>query len=286
MVDYTDDDLQRALGIVRGLGTAEGRPRLEELEDGLSIVDLQSSAEQFYNDLGLLEDFGLDFPALFLGGERPVPVALSEVMHGFFPIGPYYWRDFFRVPYLREQVYEELRRWRARYGTTTLSPDEARNIFISLASEFLASRFAGRRMAAAGGTPGQPPVTRNTFISRASGFLASRFGRRRMDDAGGPPPGQPPPVLSMPQFIGGPRTKITGCLFSVHTNTPGLSAYWSGAYLISSNYHGAPTTPAKGALQAGTYVFGVNGSAYGSDVQWDLNKVCTLPGTPCVKLDF
>ena len=149
MVDYTDDDLQRALGIVRSLGSAEG-PRLGELEDGLSVVDLQSSAEQFYNDLSLIEDFGLDFPALFLAGERRVPVALSEIMHGFFPFGPYYLRDFPRVRSFREEVYEELRRWRARSGVTTLSPDEARNTFISLASEFLASRFAGRRMAAAG----------------------------------------------------------------------------------------------------------------------------------------
>lgn len=257
MGDYTDDDLKRARGIVEGLRTEEGRERrLRDLEDGLSVADLQAHAEQFYDDLDLLEYVGLDFPAVRLGDKRLVPVALSEVTRDSVPtsgIPVRLWRPMFPSSYLRDMLYEELRRTMRRFGdaATTLSPSEARNTFVSRASEFLASRFAGRRMFAAGGRPGEPP-----------------------------------PELSMPKFIGGPRTKVSGCLFSVHTKSPGLSAYWSGAYRISSNYHGAPTTPVKGVLQAATYVFGVNGGAYGSVVQWDLNKVCTLPGTPSVNLDF
>jgi hypothetical protein len=155
---------------------------------------------------------------------------------------------------LRDTLSEGIKRGTARFGddATMLSPAEARETFVRGASEFLAARIAG-----------------------------CRFFR-----GGRPPPDKPPPELSMHKFIGGPPTKVAGCLFSVHTKSPGLSAYWSGAYLISSNYHGAPTTPATGVLQAGTYVFGVNGGAYGNPIQWDLNKVCTLPGTPSVTLDY
>ena len=93
-------------------------------------------------------------------------------------------------------------------------------------------------------------------------------------------------MLNLPQFSGGPRIQVPACSFSVHTNSRGLSAYWSGAYYISSNYHGAPTTPAVGPLQAGTYIFGVKGGAYSNAIQWDQQAVCTLPGTPSVHLNF
>lgn len=254
MGGYTEAELKRAKDIVEGLRTEDGRRELKNLEDGLSVADPQGHAEQFYDDLELLEHVGLDFPALRLGDKSVVPVALSEVIwprYGF-AAPSRSWREFYPSRYLRDQLYEEMRRGEARLGddVTTLSPPEARKTFVARASEFLASRFAGYRMLA-GGSPGAPP-----------------------------------PELSMPKFIGGPRTKVVGCLFSVHTKSPGLSAYWSGAYLISSNYHGAPTTPAKGVLQAGVYIFGVNGGAYGSIVQWDRNKVCTLPGTPSVRLAF
>jgi hypothetical protein len=87
--------------------------------------------------------------------------------------------------------------------------------------------------------------------------------------------------------MGGPPTQVSGCRFSVHTNSPGLSAYWSGAYYISPNNLGGPTTPAVGVIQAGTYVFGINGGAYGNKtVQWDTNKVCSLPGVPSVHLQY
>jgi hypothetical protein len=41
--------------------------------------------------------------------------------------------------------------------------------------------------------------------------------------------------------------------------------------------------PATGALQAGTYVFGVSGATYGASVQWD-HAVCSLPGSLSVYL--
>jgi hypothetical protein len=253
LVAYTKDDLKRATGIVEGLSENRER-RLEDLEDGLSIADLQAHAEQFYDDLDLLASLGFDFPAVRLGNKHVVPVALSEVTRALPSSFPgRVWREL----YYRDSLKQRLSRTMRRFGdaATWLSPPEkARETFVSRASEFLASRFAGRRMLA-----GEPP---------------------------GEPGDEPPPELTMQKFIGGPPAKVSGCLFSVHTKSPSLSAYWSGAYLISSNNFGAPTTPVKGVLQAGTYVFGVDGGAYGNVVQWDLNKVCTLPGTPSVRLQF
>ncbi|UFX42107.1 hypothetical protein HAP47_0022870 [Bradyrhizobium sp. 41S5] len=275
MVDYTSHDLNRAAHILQALrwhGEEERRLWETELEEGLSIADLQANAEQFYDDVDLLESFRLDYPAVLLGDNRVfVPVALSEIIapkalqatltasyQRRSRPGPYWF--FFRYllrfiprPSLRNMLSEAIKRGMVRFGdgATMLSPAEARETFFQRACEFLATRIAGRR----------------SF-------------------RGGEPPDGPAPELSMRKFIGGPPTKVAGCIFSVHTKSPGLSAYWSGAYLISSNYHGAPTTPARGVLQAGTYVFGVSGGAYGNTVQWDQNKVCTLPGTSSVTLDY
>ena len=59
----------------------------------------------------------------------------------------------------------------------------------------------------------------------------------------------------------------------------------SGCRVTTGQYFGAPTTPAIGTLQSGTYVFGVDGGAYTS-VQWDKTAICTLPGQPSVHLNF
>src|SRR5262249_36176479 len=159
-------------------------------EDGLSVTDLQADAEQFYDDVDLLEQFELDFPVVHLGDKGLVPVALSEITAPSAPpfrFAARLWRYGFPILPMRDLLSEEMRRGKARLGdaATTLSPPDARKTFVSRASEFLASRFAGHRMLVAGG-----------------------------------PPGEPPPSLTMPKFIGGPRTQVTGCLFSVHTNSP------------------------------------------------------------------
>ena len=77
-----------------------------------------------------------------------------------------------------------------------------------------------------------------------------------------------------------------GCNFTVSTNSTGLRVFWSGAYRVSPNYFNHPTTPTVSVLQSGTYVFGVDGGAYGNQIQWDLNAVVTLPGNPNVHLNY
>jgi hypothetical protein len=264
MADYTEADLKRARGIVDSLASgARGRGDREykfrgDIEDGLSIADLETHAEQFYNELNTIDYLGLNFPAISIDGAT-IPVALSEALpdnSGWVPGWTTVWRRFLPPGYFSEQLYNELRRGMRRFGEEIrwLPGREADETFVARASEFLASRIAGRRA----------------------------FG----DGASLPPDGPPPIKFNMQKFIGGPPTHVVGCSFSVHTCSANLSAYWSGAYLIRSNYHGAPTTPAVGPLQAGTYVFGINGGAYGTKVQWDTNKVCTLPGMNSVRLQY
>ena len=204
MVDYTEGDLKSARAIVDQLSITEaGRQRFEKLEDGISITDLQTNAEQFYRDLNLLEDMKLDVPALLLGHDRPVPVALAEVIAGDpWRRDPWhrYLDDLPGYYSFRELIFYEMDRWRTRGGgATTLSPEVARHIFLSLASEFLASHFAGQRMAAA---------QRSSFISRAGKFLASQWQRI----AGGTS-GQPPSVFKMPKYFGGPPTEVPAACF-------------------------------------------------------------------------
>jgi hypothetical protein len=82
------------------------------------------------------------------------------------------------------------------------------------------------------------------------------------------------------------RVATAGCNFTVSSNTEGLRVFWSGAYRLSGNYFGSPTTPVTSVMQSGTYVFGVDGGAYGSAIQWDRSAVAVLPGTPSVHLNY
>lgn len=87
-------------------------------------------------------------------------------------------------------------------------------------------------------------------------------------------------------YVNGPPAAISGYLFPVSTVTIGLTAYWSGAYYITPNNHGGLTTPARGLLQAGTYVFGVSGHCYGPPPVFATSQVCTLPGATGVSLPY
>ena len=256
MAEYPREDRDRARDFIERLEPREGRERrVSDIEDGLSVTDLQTEARQFYDELELLDSFDLDVPAVRVEDMGLLPVALWEAV----PVPNYslglprrWWRRIYPRFVLRNLLYTGLQRRRDRMREDAiLSRSEARTIFIDKASEFLASRFWGNRV------------------------LSDR-GLRDVERR----------EVRMAKFMGGPSTTVTGCVFNVHTRSRGLSAYWSGAYYIASNYHGAPTTPASGVLQAGTYIFGVDGGVYSNNVQWDTNKVCTLPGTPDVRLQF
>lgn len=251
MAEYNERDAERAEKIIAGV--FEGERRGGEFEEGLSIADIEDDTALFRAELNIVESTDSYFPALEIA-DGLVPVSLTSF---FYDAGPPITRHLsLRTPFW--DIYSDWMRYalrdRARiFGDEpTLSPGQARESFFDRARIFLATRLAGLR-------------------SRPSA---------------GAPPG-PPPTLNLPQFLGGPPTStVAGCHFSVKTNSPGLAVYWSGAYFISANYLGSPTSPAVGVLQAGTYVFGINGGAYGNRVRWDKKKVCSLPGLPSVHLPY
>jgi hypothetical protein len=119
---------------------------------------------------------------------------------------------------------------------------------------------------------------RRSLLRRATDFLATRMAA--VADGTGLTA-----LLHMPRRRGAAPTPTPGCNFAVTTDSHGLRVHWSGSYGLSKNYFGHPTTPVGGVLQAGRYLFGVDGGAYGNDPQWD-TSVVVLPGPPHVHLNF
>jgi hypothetical protein len=253
MVEFTEADSRQAAHIVEGL-LSEERPTLD-LQEGLSVADVERDSDEFLSDLDLLSVIGADFPALRVGDGESVPVSLSLFGRESFPYPGGIRRAWRYRPYIRELLYEYyygiFRDDRGLPGFERLSREQARSNFLGRARDFLASRLAAIR-----------------YWDKAPGS-----GDRRS-------------VLNMSQRLGGPQISVSGCLFSVSTNSVGLRVFWSGAYYISANYFGHPTYPVTSVLQSGIYVFGVDGGAYGSSVQWDKAAVCTLPGKPSVHLNY
>ncbi|SNS88479.1 hypothetical protein [Sphingopyxis indica] len=227
-------------------GLLDGGFREWRVAEGVSIVDVEAHAREFNEDLLVLEKIGELVPCLQLAEVGPVPVSLSAIA------SPLPFRRLSRM-FPRDFIYDDLayRVRRLEDETTFLSVPEARSTFLRNAVNFLANRIAS---------------VRQWRENRAdAGMRAS---------------------LSMAQYRGGARMTLPGCAFEVTTDTDHLNVYWSGAYYIAPNYFGHPTSPATGTLQSGTYVFGVKGGAYGSQVHWDTASVVTLPGQPAVHLHY
>lgn len=257
MAEYSDGDAQYARHIVDQLLSDE-KVGLD-IENDIVVYDLQRDAADFSSDLELLEDIGADVPALRVAGEYLVPVSLSSFA------GPQWFeypsrlilrsRQWQRNPYIREWAYDLFRSLRrgdgSPDGNNTMSREEARSTFAVRATDFLATRIAA---------------------------MMAFSSRKQKQSA--------PYLLNVLQKSGGARVATPGCHFSVSSNSPGLRVFWSGAYRISSNYFSHPTTPATSVLQSGTYVFGVDGGAYGNDIQWDESAVVSLPGIPQIHLNY
>lgn len=257
MAEYTDGDAQYARHIVDRLLSDEG-PRLD-IDKEIVVYDLQRDAADFSSDLVLLNDIGADVPAIRIAGEYLIPMSLSSFVGpqwfgypGGHIFGSRQWR---RNPYIYELAHDLFRSLRKNNnlpdGIETMSREEARLTFAERASDFLATRIAAVR----------------DFSSRKQKQSAA-------------------PLLNILQKTGGARVATPGCNFSISTNSPGLRVFWSGAYRISSNYFNHPTTPTSSVLQSGTYVFGVDGGAYGNAIQWDTSAVVSLPGLPQAHLNY
>ncbi len=257
MTAFSEDDIRYARRIVDRLLSGEDRGL--EIDDDVSIYDLQKDVADFSTDLELLEYIGEAVPAMRINGEYLVPISLSVIgwpnWTGFSDVPIFKGRFWRHNPYFIDMAYEFFRSLRkshySKENIEHLNRDEARSTFSERASEFLATRIAAVRI-----FRNQEPENTNTS------------------------------ALNILQKAGGTRVSTPGCNFSISTNSQGLRVFWSGAYRISSNYFSHPTTPTTSVLQSGTYVFGVDGGAYGNAIQWDNTAVVSLPGSPSAHLNF
>jgi hypothetical protein len=256
MAEYSRQDAEYAANIVRRLTSREAEGL--ELEPDLVVSDVESDANTFSGDLSLLEDFNANMPAVPIAGEM-VPVSLHFAMGRS---APWPWpfgsdRPWRHQPFFQEYVYEVLRpilRDEGGIGGFTLmGREEARATFVRRATDFVATRIAAVR--------GYRNRDRDQTWLR-------------------------PSLLSLPQLLRGRRVATPGCHFTVSSNSNGLRVFWSGAYYVTPNNFNHPTSPTSSVLQSGTYIFGVDGGAYGNNIQWDLNCVVSLPGQPYAHLNF
>lgn len=256
MADYPDEFIRQAQRTV-GTLLESGEEAIADIEGEVPISDLETHASQFRAELEFARDIGLEIvPALSIGGQRiPMSLALAFDVPGLYP-GLGWFSQAWPAPWKYEFGYgigEVLRRdLRSRSEDEILPVDKARG----------------------------------AFLQRAATFLATRIAAVRNYESGSPDTTQSTPLLNIAKRRRGPRISTPGCNFSVSTTSSGLRVFWSGAYWINSNYFSSPTTPVSSVLQSGIYVFGVDGGAYGSQLQWDRSAVVTLPGTSHVHLNF
>jgi hypothetical protein len=223
MAEYTTEDKRRADQIAGSLLEGDRHRFHGELDKSFSIVDVEADAAEFRRESDALERISKPFLAIELPDGPPVPVSIT-----FWGLVP---RGVFDVDF-----YEYSR-----------GPLQIR--LIMNAYEALYDNFVDRPLFR-GFTTISISQARESFSSRAAIFLATRLTAvKSLRPRGGGSPTSP--TLTMPQYFGGPpANNIIGCYFSVTSNSPGLTAHWSGAYFISPNYLGPPTSPAVGILQA------------------------------------
>lgn len=225
--------------------TGTGLPDDDFYREGFSISDVEDDFAKFSAEVDLLRELEFDVMPALRIGDEGEKVPISLEA---LPGGPLTRFWFNRDQKVARRILE--REFKE-------SRDESRVALISI------------------------PNALARFSEKASEFLAARIaGLRELDMEL-----TPPPSLSVLRRRGGNNITAPGCLFTVTTNNLGLRVFWSGAYYINGNYFGHPTFPVRSVLQAGTYVFGVDGGAYGNTIQWDHRK-CTLPGSPSVHLNY
>lgn len=272
-MEHSERDTQYASRIVERLLSRDGERLDLELENNLVISDLESDTNSFTTELYIANDFGFGIPAVKIGGDDGflTPISLFSILGfpfmsdirnfgGNFPNrirdrrwwrrNPYIYEWYETFRYLGQIDYDN--QWA---GMRSISPDEARGAFTERAVEFLATRITSVRNFNEGETRER-----------------EKWGRTAS--------------LNLTQNFGGRKVTTPGCYFSVSTNSNGLRVFWSGAYYVAPNYFSHPTSPATSVLQAGTYIFGIDGGAYGNTIQWDTNAVTSLPGNPFVHLNY
>ncbi|SRR5579864_4980691 len=257
MPEYSSRDAEYAANIVQRLLNREAEGL--ELEPDVAVSDVESDASAFSEELSFLQDFDLNVPAVRVGEDK-VPVSLSFVLGRPFgwplfpPFGSRWRRDPYFYEYVLRTLRTTLREQREFDGFTSFNRAEARETFVRRATEFVATRIAAVRS-----------------LRNRGGEQTAWHGLS---------------FLNFRQLLNGRQVTTPGCIFTVSSNSSGLRVFWSGAYYVTPNYFGHPTSPTAGVLQSGTYIFGIDGGAYGNNIQWDLSSVVSLPGSPHVHLNY
>ena len=261
MVAVNDSDVEFGHDLAEGLieGRVDDRLEITTFRDervGIVVSDVQQDYEDFRRDLEVAGTLGIELPALYVqDSDHPIVIALSLFLpQGWMP-ELQFWQFIRERPTYR---YAPIRAYRDALARAiesssmelgTLDLESATNRVREGIVEHLSVRAAAFREFLAGAW--LPPVLLRLRQSRSSSTVAT-----------------------------------PGANFYVSSASFGLRVHWSGAYRISANYFGSPTSPVAGVLQAGRYKFGVDGGAYGTSIQWDHNAVVTLPGNNSVQLYF
>ena len=241
------------------INAEEGESSEIELEQDLVIADIEVDVKIFSKDMSFLKEVDIDMPVMRVAGNELIPMSIQAFMSRTMPLSWLNWhlvsKD--KYPSLFDLIHESLR----DQISENSRPDGVE----------LMNRTEAKY----------------TFERRAKSFLATRIGAlKKKRDGIGDPLWSNVSVLNIPQRQGGSPINTPGCDFTVTTNSNGLSVFWSGAYFVSPNPFNHPTSPTASVLQAGTYMFGVNGGAYGDNINWDKNSIVSLPGDPHVHLNF
>ncbi|MBO6524232.1 MAG: hypothetical protein JJ971_10435 [Balneolaceae bacterium] len=249
MAEYSEQDYEYAQNVINRI-FEEGS--IYQEYDEITLFDIEENSDAFKADILFLERINESCPTIEVNGNL-IPVSLSYFLGWDF--------NAFISNLSKNRIYI----WDELYFHY-LS-------FFKSISPSINLRFVRRDNAV------------QLFKEGASKFLATRvnfFRNQNGDNSGGP--GNK--TLRIPPTKGRPPKATPGCNFKVITKTSGLRVFWSGAYRLSRNYFGSPTTPISSVLQSGTYIFGVDGGAYGSTIQWDNNAVISLPGKNSIQLNF
>jgi hypothetical protein len=246
MLEFLEDDASNASYIIEQLLESNNKKLAHELEKDIVIFDLEVNVRSFLNDLEIANG---KIPAMRMDGyEEYVPISFQSIFNDFQKqqFGRF-WMHRHPYDYYMYDIIRMLENKKIE-GIFMIDSEQAQIDFKKLANKFLATRIAAIR----------------------------KFREREWDNQ---------VTLNLFQTVGGAQVNVPGCNFSVSTNASGLRVFWSGAYYRSPNYFSHPTTPATSVLQAGIYIFGVDGGAY-STIHWDADAVVSLPGKPSVHLNY
>jgi hypothetical protein len=227
---------------------AQGPPQRCELNAPryLYVADVEADATRFRQQASYYARLGLPFPCLRAETPELVPLDALPSMD---------YMDLMRPPhrYYADSVVAGVRLEAERifagsgFSYQEVSPEEARSAFYSAVADFLSVRLN---------------VHRSGLLGRIV-MVARGFGKDASVAAATP---------TWP--------------FEVITSKSNLRVYYSPAYWIKrgpSAFAGSETTPAKGHMPAGTYIFGT--MAYGDrEVRWDGKSRTSIPPAQRVRL--